>query len=198
MSKIIPSRPEALRGFWEEARSAMSLPAEPAGAFAFGDSRELADELAELVVNGPKRATAGLMVGFEHDAQPVPKPGQHWIVLDGRGSPVCIIRTVEVRIGPLSSVDATFAWDEGEGDRTLASWKQAHERYFRRRCAVLGVPFSPDLETAFERFDRVWPDSDFGLVLQAEFREDRTDNDECRRSTWTPRDDDQHDRLDKS
>ncbi len=157
MSKIIPADTQALKRFWEGARSAVSLPGEPAGSFAFGDSSELADELAELVVNGPKRATAGLAVEFDHDGERPPAPGQLWIVLDGQGMPKCIIRTVEVRKGPLSSVDASFAWDEGEDDRTLAAWQKAHERYFRRRCNDLGVPFSADLETVFERFELVWP-----------------------------------------
>lgn len=157
MSKIIPADTEALKRFWEGARSAVSLPDEPAGLFTFGDSSELAHELAELVVNGPKRATAGLVLEFDHDGERPPTPGDFWIVLDGRGMPKCIIRTVEVRRGPLSSVDASFAWDEGEEDRTLAAWQKAHERYFRRRCNDLGIPFSADLETVFERFELVWP-----------------------------------------
>jgi uncharacterized protein YhfF len=33
---------------------------------------------------------------------------------------------------PLSEVDETFAYDEGEGDRTLAYWRQAHRTYFDR------------------------------------------------------------------
>ena len=64
-----------------------------------------------------------------------------------------MLRTTEVRIGPLSSVDASFARDEGEGDRTRSSWLTEHERYFRRYLATIAVDFDPDMETLFERFE---------------------------------------------
>jgi len=41
--------------------------------FAFGDSPEMADELAHLVLDGPKRATAGLVLEFERDGEPLPR-----------------------------------------------------------------------------------------------------------------------------
>jgi hypothetical protein len=54
-------------------------------------------------------------------------------------------------------VDAAFAWDEGEGDRSVAYWLDAHRRFFARRCAQLGVAFSDEVLTVFERFELVWP-----------------------------------------
>jgi uncharacterized protein YhfF len=57
----------------------------------------------------------------------------------------------------MSSVDAQFAWDEGEYDRTLESWLDGHRRYFRRACAALGIDYSEDIELVFERFRIVWP-----------------------------------------
>jgi uncharacterized protein YhfF len=33
----------------------------------------------------------------------------------------------------------------------------AHRRFFARRCARLGVTFSDDVLTVFERFELVWP-----------------------------------------
>ncbi len=76
---------------------------------------------------------------------------------DGRGLPVCVIRTIEVEVKPLREVDAGFAWDEGGGERTVAWWLDAHRRYFLRRCAGLGVAFCDELATVFERFELVWP-----------------------------------------
>jgi uncharacterized protein YhfF len=142
---------------WRAYRAASGVTAPLAGSFAFGDSPELADELARLVRDGPKRATAGLRQAFERDGEPVPRPGDHWVVLDGRGEPVCVIRTTEVETKPLRAVDAAFAWDEGEGDRTLEWWLAAHRAYFARECAGWGVPFHDDLPTVFERFELVWP-----------------------------------------
>jgi uncharacterized protein YhfF len=57
----------------------------------------------------------------------------------------------------LREVDAACAGDQGEGDQTLGWWLDAHRRCFRRRCARLGVAFSDDVLTVFERFELVWP-----------------------------------------
>jgi len=142
---------------WDEFRAAGHPDVQLASAFAFGDSKELADELADLVLNGPKRATAGLVLEFERDGEQLPRVGDHSIVLNGRGQPVCVIRTTGVEVKPLNQVDEQFAWDEGEGDRSLAWWRDAHDRYFIRQCDQLGVPFQDDLEVVFERFEVAWP-----------------------------------------
>jgi uncharacterized protein YhfF len=142
---------------WTEFAAARGLGGAPHDEFAFGDSEALADELAELVASGPKRATAGLLADYEADGEPVPEPGAYSVVLDGRGDAVAVIRTTEVRVGPLSTVDEGFAWDEGEGDRTLGSWLRAHTAFFTRRCAELGLAFSADLMVVFVRFEKVWP-----------------------------------------
>jgi uncharacterized protein YhfF len=142
---------------WHAFQEATGSAAELIGAFAFGDSPAMADELADLVLHGPKRATAGLLLEHEHDGEPVPRPADCWVVLNGRGEPVCVIQTTEVQVKPLHEVDAAFAWAEGEGDRSLAWWRQAHDRYFSRRCGELGVAFSAEVIVVFERFDLVWP-----------------------------------------
>ncbi len=124
---------------------------------AFGDSPDLADELGQLILHGPKRATAGLRRDFTDDD--LPHVGGHVVVVDGRGEPLCIFQTTEVRVGPLSSVDDAFAWDEDEGDRSRDWWLQAHTEFFMRQAASEGFEFSPDIETVFERFKVVWPKS---------------------------------------
>jgi uncharacterized protein YhfF len=126
-------------------------------AFAFGDSPEMADELGFLVLHGPKRATAGMVEAFEAEGEPLPRVDDRCIVLGGDGSPLGVLRTTDVRVGPLSSVDDAFAWDEGEGDRSRAWWLDAHTRFFTRQCQALGVEFSEDLAVVFERFELVWP-----------------------------------------
>ena len=96
-------------------------------AFAFGDSPALADELLELVLKGVKTATCST-----EDEPNTSTPGECWIVLDGRGEPRCVIETTEVTYRGYNAVDAAFAHDEGEGDRSLTYWRDAHRRYFTR------------------------------------------------------------------
>jgi uncharacterized protein YhfF len=69
-----------------------------------------------------KRATATLLRDFETGAEPVfPRPGYLWILIDGAGGPVRVVRTTQVDVVEFADVDAAFAWDEGEGDRSLSS-----------------------------------------------------------------------------
>lgn len=137
------------------ARGVVASEAPLPGADFFGDSVELADELLALILDGPKRATAGAYDEYLHSGAAVPIAGTYSIALDGRGAPRAVLRTTEVRIGPLSSVDDRFAWDEGEGDRTRTSWLRAHHAFFERYLPTVGLEFSPDLPTVFERFELV-------------------------------------------
>jgi uncharacterized protein YhfF len=111
-------------------------------SFAFGDGPALADELLELVLAGVKTATCST-----EDEPNTSTPGERWIVLDGRGHPRCVIESLEVTYRRYSEVDAAFAHDEGEGDRSLGYWREAHRRYFGR----LGK-FSEDMMLMCERF----------------------------------------------
>lgn len=110
--------------------------------FSFGDNSALADRLLELVIAGVKTATCST-----EDEPNTSTPGERWIVLDGRGEPRCVIETTEVTYRYFNDVDASFAHDEGEGDRSLAYWREAHRAYFGR----LGK-FSEDMNLMCERF----------------------------------------------
>lgn len=112
-------------------------------SFSFGDSAELADELLELVLIGKKTATA--WAAAEGDKGIV--VGKRWIVKDGQGRSGAILETVELTRRRFGEVDAAFAHDEGEGDRSLAWWREAHRRYFTRRGE-----FWPEMELYCERF----------------------------------------------
>ena len=120
--------------------------------WSFGDSAVMADELAALVIQGDKRATAGLLWTFEHTRTPVPEPGDPSIVTRTGGTPVCLIETTSCDVVPFSEVGADFAAAEGEGDRSLESWRAAHLAYFTRECAELGREPSGDMPVVCERF----------------------------------------------
>jgi uncharacterized protein YhfF len=127
---------------------------------AFGDSPAMADELLALVLAGTKRATAGLVAAYDHDGDPLPRVGDHWVVTDGTGTERAVLRSREIRIGRLDSVDEQFARDEGEGDLTLEWWLTAHRAFFGReveRCGIAAPDGVDALDVVFERFDVVWP-----------------------------------------
>ena len=144
---------------WMAYCSATGTPPDTAHAVEpFGDGPELADELVALVEQGVKRATACLVADTDSGDGPSPSQvGDLWLVLDGRGRARCILRTAEIRIGAFDTVDEEFAYDEGEGDRTLRFWRDAHAQYFQRRCDALGIEWNEQLPVVFERFELVWP-----------------------------------------
>jgi len=143
--------------FWCAYRDAAGLDHDNYDVVAFGDGAEMATELAELTVAGIKRATAGLARQFGPDREVAPVLDGFVVLLDGADRPRAIWRTIELRTGPLNSVDEQFAWDEGEGDRTRDWWLEAHRRFFARRAAEQGFQMHDEIETVFERFEIVWP-----------------------------------------
>ena len=149
------SDPVEVAEFWQRFLSFTDRPLDipQPDAWPFGDSVELADELVDLVLDGTKRATAGSVAEYASEGDPLPKVGDLEIVLDGTMRPRAVLQISEVRIGPLSSVDKAFAYDEGEGDRTRDYWLDAHTAFFRRVLPSLGIAFDADMETIFQRFD---------------------------------------------
>ena len=142
--------------FWQEFAALAGVDADY-DVVAFGDSAQMSDELAQLVLIGQKRATAGLLRDFEIGGEPLPVEGGFVVMIDGQQQPRAIWQTTQVRVGPLSSVDEAFAWDEGEGDRTRDDWLRMHTDYFVRQAQREGFRFHDDIETVFERFRIVWP-----------------------------------------
>jgi uncharacterized protein YhfF len=124
--------------------SLSAVPAKYQGlrSFAFGDGPELADELLDLVIREVKTATCST-----EDEPNTSAPNERWIVLDGRGQPACVIETLEVSYRRYHEVDAAFAYEEGEGDRSLRYWREAHRNYFGRMGR-----FSEDMMLMCERF----------------------------------------------
>jgi uncharacterized protein YhfF len=157
---LVPPRRDDALAMWRAyvtTRPTPGPPEEEPWVGRFGDNAALADELLALVLDGTKRATAGLVRDHVHESDPLPRIGGHWVVCNGSGNPRCILRTTELRLGTLASVDDAFAWDEGEDDRTRTSWLAQHLAYFTRTQAARGESWSDDLEVVFERFRVVWP-----------------------------------------
>lgn len=118
-------------------------------SWAFGDSPELANELAELVCNGRKTASCGSLSSLQAEEQP-PSIGSYHIILDGQGQPVCVLRLFAMRLVRFCDISAEHAWKEGEGDRSLSYWQQAHQEFFQREGS-----FSETMELVTEEFELI-------------------------------------------
>ena len=116
---------------------------------AFGDSPELADELAELIASGVKTGSCGSLAGcIEDNAYPI--IGAYRIVENGSGIPVCVIRTTRLQLLRFSEVTDELARKEGEGDLSLDYWKKEHQRFFEGEGN-----FTEDMELVFEEFSLI-------------------------------------------
>jgi len=124
--------------------------------FHFADSEALADGLAELVLRGRKRATAGLVWSFEAAGRPLLKPGDLSVVTNWSGEPRCIVETTAVEVVAFQDVSPEFASVEGEGDGSLEHWREGHWAYFGRECVRIGKEPSPHMLVACERFEVIY------------------------------------------
>ncbi len=123
----------------------------------FSTTPEGAGVLGAQACSGTKTATASLLWEYEADDEELPQPGDHSIITDWDGSPLCIIVTTAVEIVPFNQVDAAHAAAEGDDDPSLARWREIHWRAFGRTCERIGRPPAEDMAVVCERFRRVFP-----------------------------------------
>ena len=116
--------------------------------FAFGDSPEMADELLALVLNGKKTATVSVVLAGE----PSPSVGDLSLVLDGRGNPACVIKTVYTEIVKFSELTWDMVKLEGEDD-SFEQWREGNRRYWARDAANRGYTFTDETPITFECFE---------------------------------------------
>ncbi|WP_084398809.1 ASCH domain-containing protein [Henriciella aquimarina] len=144
------------QAFWDRFQTETGDQRKPHDIFAFGDSPDMAAELLDLVLAGTKRATATRLKLFQLEQKRPPAAGDLSMILDGADRPACVIETTAVNIAPFNTATEEFAYIEGEGDRTLESWRQAHLAYFRRECAREGTVFAAIEPIVFEQFRLIW------------------------------------------
>ena len=123
-------------------------------AWAFGVE---ADLLADLVLKGEKTATASAYDLYAVDNDPLPQEGTFDVILDSQDQAVCIVEVTKVSVQPFHQVSADHAYKEGEGDKSLAYWRQVHEEVFTEWMSEVGLTFTPDSKVVLEEFRKVYP-----------------------------------------
>jgi uncharacterized protein YhfF len=153
----LPGRRDEIERFWVEFQRAREPQVTGFSATAFGHSRAVADELAALIRAGDKRAHATLERDFEAEGDELPRPGEHIVVLDGRGTPQAIVRLTHVERRYFADIGDEFAFECGEGDRTLAWWLVAYRQEFAERAEAQGFQIGERAVLILEHFELVWP-----------------------------------------
>jgi uncharacterized protein YhfF len=98
------------------------------GEFAFPGP--LRDQLVAAILDGAKTTTTGLLDDYERDGEPLPRPGDHEVVIDSAGEPVALIQIVAVRVIRVADIDLRHALGEGEGYASVADWRAGHEAFW--------------------------------------------------------------------
>jgi uncharacterized protein YhfF len=120
---------------------------------SYGDSPELSASLIELIRQGPKRAGTGLLWAYEAEEEELPQAGDIEIVLDHLDEPVLLTRVTRVEVVPFSTVTPEYAAIEGEGDGSLAFWREGHWSFFTRECERIGRMPTQDMPVVCSVFE---------------------------------------------
>lgn len=156
------TRNESAEHLWQEYLSSLDDPDAAERwfyeVFRIGSTPEGADHGADLILRGVKTATSELLWVYQADAIPQPTKGSLSIVEKGDGEAVCVVRTTEVRAVAFRDVDAKFAYDYGEWNRSLKTWRLECWQHFVAACERMGREPTHDMPLVCERFRVVWPD----------------------------------------
>ena len=147
---------DKIKEYWKSFCKEKNIPLDTKYAvWSFGNTKEMADELVDLVNKGIKTATTGAYDLYEEDEE-IPKVGEYNIILNGSDEPICITVTREVYILEYNVISANHAFLEGEGDRSYEYWKRVHDEYFKEEFKNSGKEFYEQAPMVCEVFEKVY------------------------------------------
>ncbi len=113
-----------------------------------GSAGEMRARLNALVLEGRKRATAGVLEEYEQEGEALEHVGEHLALLDDDGQRVATVEVTSVEIVPMIDVPWEFAQAEGEGHRDIEEWRAGHLRFWNGD----GTPVTEDSLLVLMRF----------------------------------------------
>ena len=98
----------------------------------FGTPDEIRTRLIDFIVNGNKRATAGLLDDYAKESEPIESVGECLAMLDNDDQHVATLRVTRVKVSRFIDVSDEFALAEAEGDLNAADFRASHSDYWSR------------------------------------------------------------------
>ena len=98
----------------------------------FGTPGESRARLIDFIVNGNKRATAGLLDDYAKESEPVESVGECLAMLDNDNQHVATLRVTRVEVSRFIDVPDEFALAEAEGDLNAADFRASHSAFWSR------------------------------------------------------------------
>ena len=116
----------------------------------FGTPGQMRDRLNNLIINGNKRATAGLLKeDYLDEGEEIEFVGERLAILDNQQKSIGIIKVTRVEVLAFKDVPTEFALAEAEGDLSGDDFRQSHLKFWNSvRIQVL-----PDTKIVTVYFD---------------------------------------------
>ena len=123
----------------------------------FHNNKEDANRLAELTLNGKKKASSGLLSLYKQYNVELPKAGTKQIITDFDGKAKAIIENISVDTIPFNEISKEYAeLDMGTDIEPLEKWKKAHWDFFESFLKESGEKPKEEMLIVCVRFETIW------------------------------------------
>ena len=123
----------------------------------FHNNKEDANRLAELTLNGQKKASSGLYSLYKQYEVDLPEVGTKQIITDFDGKAQVIIENRSVDTIPFNKISKEYAeLDMGTEIEPLKKWKKAHWEFFESFLKETGQKPTEEMLIVCVRFDTIW------------------------------------------
>ena len=116
----------------------------------FGTPGPMRTRLNDLIINGNKRATAGLVKeDYIDEGEEIEFVGERLAILDNYQKQIGIIKVTKVEVLEFKDVSTAFALAEAEGDLSGNDFRQSHLKFWNS----VGVDVKPETKVVTVYFD---------------------------------------------
>ena len=116
----------------------------------FGTPGAMRDRLNDLIINGNKRATAGLLKeDYIDEGEEIEFVGERLANLDNYQKQIGIIKVTRVEVMEFKDVPTEFALAEAEGDLSGDDFRRSHSKFWNS----VGVDAKPETKVVTVYFD---------------------------------------------
>jgi uncharacterized protein YhfF len=95
-----------------------------------GTPGAMRQRLNQLILDGDKKATAGLLIEYVRENEELESEGELLALVDDDTKRIATVVVSEVETVPFIEVPWRFAQAEGEGDESLDEWRAGHRRFW--------------------------------------------------------------------
>ena len=116
----------------------------------FGTPGPMRNRLNDLIINGNKRATAGLFKeDYIDEGEEIEFVGERLAILDNDQKKIGVIKVTRVEVLEFKDVPTEFALAEAEGDLSGDDFRQSHSKFWNS----VGIEVKPETKVVTVYFD---------------------------------------------